>query len=686
MKAGFYPKLAFDGIRKNRRLYLPYVLTCVGMVMMFYILTFLQQTPALDALPGTDTIRVTLGFGSWVVAIFACIFLFYTNSFLMRRRKKEFGLYSILGMGKGNIGHILFWESLMIAVFSTVVGLAAGMALSKLAELGLVALMQGEATYTLSASSDAVLQTSAVFGFIFLLLFLNTLRQVRFSSAVSLLHSEAVGEKPPKGNWFLGTLGLLLLGAGYYIAVAMADPLSALSMFFVAVILVILGTYLLMISGSVLLCRLLQKKKAYYYKSNHFISVSSMGYRMKRNGAGLGSICIMACMVLVMISSTAALYFGAEDALRSRYPSEMNLQVQYADPASLTGGGTSSLRDKVQAIADAQGAQLTGVTDYRVASIAGVVQNGVIVTDPKEVNTLSAATLSGVAQFFLLPLSDYNTCMGTAETLEDGEALLYVLRTDYDADTIAFRGGSTFRIKKQVDSFMGSGDAVMSLIPTIAIIVPDFSAAIAPMASWTDSRGDPALILKWNYNFDTGLSAQGQVDLYRSLKDALRAEEIAGTADYYAQNLDSREANRTDFYATFGGLFYLGIILSIVFLFATVLMIYYKQVCEGYEDQRRFGIMQKVGMTEKDIRRSINSQLLTVFFLPLGLALCHLSFAFPMIRKILLCFHLTNVWLFVLTTVITFLVFAVFYTLVYRATSNAYYNIVSSAKQTADAA
>ena len=455
MKAGFYPRLAFDGIRKNRRLYLPYVLTCVGMVMMFYILAFLQQTPALDALPGTDTIRATLGFGSWVVAIFACIFLFYTNSFLMRRRKKEFGLYSILGMGKGNIGHVLFWESLMIAVFSTVVGLAAGMALSKLAELGLVALMQGEATYTLSASSDAVLQTSAVFGFIFLLLFLNTLRQVRFSSAVSLLHSEAVGEKPPKGNWFLGTLGLLLLGAGYYIAVAMADPLSALSMFFVAVILVILGTYLLMISGSVLLCRLLQKKKAYYYKANHFISVSSMGYRMKRNGAGLGSICIMACMVLVMISSTAALYFGAEDALRSRYPSEMNLQVQYTDPASLTDGGTSSLRDKVQAIADAQGAQLTGVTDYRVASIAGVVQNGVIVTDPEEVNTLSAATLSGVAQFFLLPLSDYNTCMGTSETLEEGEALLYVLRTEYEADTIAFRGGSTFRIKKQVDSFYG---------------------------------------------------------------------------------------------------------------------------------------------------------------------------------------------------------------------------------------
>ena len=299
MKGAFYPKLALDGIRKNKRLYIPYILTCVGMVTMFYIITFLQKSETVGAMRSGSTVQRILSFGIIVIAVFACIFLFYTNSFLMKRRKKEFGLYNILGMGKRNIGIILVWESLIIALFSLAVGLFIGIAISKLAELALVNILNGAVKYSFSISPLAIVMTVAVFGAIFLLLLLNSIRQIRFSNTAALLRSENLGEKPPKGNIFIGIVGILLLGGAYWLAVSIKDPIAAMLMFFIAVIMVILGTYLTMIAGSVSFCRILQKNKKYYYKPSHFVSVSSMAYRMKRNGAGLASVCILATMVLV---------------------------------------------------------------------------------------------------------------------------------------------------------------------------------------------------------------------------------------------------------------------------------------------------------------------------------------------------------------------------------------------------
>ena len=331
MKKGFYPKLAFDGIRKNKKMYLPYILTSIGMVMMYYIIIFLQFSQSIKDAVQSSTVTQILGLGSWVIAIFSCIFLFYTNSFLIKRRKKEFGLYNILGMDKHNLGIILFWETLIIAVISLVIGLAAGIAFSKLAELVFLNLLKSDATFDLTVSSQGIGLCAIIFTVINILLFFNSLRQVRLSSAISLVKSEQTGEKPPKGNWIFGILGVLLLGGAYYISLSIEEPLQALTLFFVAVIMVIIGTYLVMISGSVLFCRLLQKNKKYYYKPNHFVSVSSMVYRMKRNGAGLASICILATMVLVMISSTTSLYFGEEDALAIRYPREINIDISTLD-------------------------------------------------------------------------------------------------------------------------------------------------------------------------------------------------------------------------------------------------------------------------------------------------------------------------------------------------------------------
>ena len=345
-----YPRLAFDAMRKNKRLYLPFLLTCTGMVAIFYIISYLSYNPTIRDMRGGEALTSMMSLGSFVIGIFSLIFLFYTHSFLMRRRKREFGLYHILGMGKGNLAMLLLWQTGILAVYALVSGLALGIALSKLAELGLVRLLGGQTGFELLVSWRALGMTLLIFSVIFLLQYLSALLQIRRSSSVSLLRSEQYGEKPPRANWVLALLGLLLLCAAYYLAVSIEEPISALGWFFVAVVMVIAATYLLMIAGSVALCRLLQKRKRYYYKPNHFVSTASMAYRMKRNGAGLASICILATMVLVILSSTTSLFFGVEDALHTRFPRDMNVDFRMSRLSELEHGNTDRIGAMTQQI------------------------------------------------------------------------------------------------------------------------------------------------------------------------------------------------------------------------------------------------------------------------------------------------------------------------------------------------
>ena len=685
MKTGFYPKLAFDGIRKNKKMYLPFILTSIGMVMMYYIILFLQLSPNIKAAVGSSTASDILGLGSWVIAIFSCIFLFYTNSFLIKRRKKEFGLYNILGMDKHNLSKVLFWETLIIALISIAVGLAAGIAFSKLAELIFLKLLKSDATFDLSISVRALGFCAAVFAVIFLLLFLNSLRQVKFSSAISLVKSEQTGEKPPKGNWIFGILGVLLLAGAYYIALSIKEPLQALMLFFVAVVMVIIGTYLVMISGSVLFCRLLQKNKKYYYKSNHFVSVSSMVYRMKRNGAGLASICVLATMVLVMISSTTALFFSEEDALVSRYPGEINVTVSTLDTQIYNDGQIDGIRSGIDALGEKYNAKISNSTEFLSGFISGMVIDGKVETNVNNVYAVKVDDYSNVFQFSFVSIADYNRLMGTDYKLNDGEAMVYLYRDDgaYTADSISFNNASSFKIVKYLDKFINQSDAAMTVVPTMAIFVNDLDKATEAMTAKARANGDdPIISYKWTYSYDTNLPEEQQIALSKDVKEYLASGVKYENSDgRLTSEVESRAQNRRDFYGLFGGLFGLGIILSVVFLIAAVLIIYYKQISEGYEDQSRFEIMQKVGMTKKEIRKSINSQLLTVFFLPLIFAGMHLAFAAPIIKKLLLIFNLTNLNLFIITILISFAVFALFYMIVYKITSNAYYKIVSSAKE-----
>lgn len=677
MKNGLYTKLAWTGIQKNRKLYLPYMLTCIGMVMMCYIVSFLKYSPVFGSLPGGDTVQTFLNMGFGVMCVFSLLFLFYTNSFLIRRRKKEFGLYNILGMGKKNLALVLGIETLLIALITLAAGLFCGILFSKLAELGIVKILGGTADFSFHIDLQSIRDTLLLFVVIYTLLYLNTLRQLHLTNPIELLHSENAGEKPPKGNALVAIFGAVLLIAAYVLAVSIEDPIAAMIWFFVAVIMVIIATYLLFISGSVTICRLLQKNKKYYYKTNHFISVSSMRYRMKRNGAGLASICILCTMVLVMVSSTVCLYIGKEDSLRMRYPRNYNLNVSVESLDMLHGEPVRQSLDALDSICENHGYAPTNVLSYPTAAFAGLIQNDRILLEvPESVNQLM--DIENLWQFFIISLEDYNRLMGASETLAEDEVMVYVTKDQtYDAPTLTIGTGEPLQVKKQAESFVDNGVDAMQVIASLYIIVPDFDAAVTAFSE----QQTPAE-LNYIYAFDLSCSDDAQIALQQEMDAALsEIETQAGEGSGFSLLLEGVASERSFFYGMYGGLFFLGILLGIVFIFAAVLIIYYKQVSEGYEDQSRFEIMQKVGMTGREIRRSINSQVLTVFFLPLIMAGVHLGFAFPLIRKLLLIFSLTNFKLLILVTVCCYLIFALFYVLVYRATSRAYYSIVSAGER-----
>ena len=684
MRAGLYPKLAWDGIRKNKRFYLPYILTCIGMVMMFYIIHYLAAMPTLKDMPGGDTMEMVLGLGAWVVALFAVIFLFYTNSFLMRRRQKEFGLYNMLGMGKNHLSLLLLWENGILFVISMVGGLLGGILLSKMAELFMLMLLGGEVTYTLRIDPDAFGDTWVIFIPVFALIFLKGLIQIRRSSAIALIKSETVGEKPPRANYLLGIAGIIILAGAYYIALSIKSPLIAMAWFFLAVCMVIVATYLLFISGSVMLCRLLQKNKHYYYKPNHFVSVSSMVYRMKRNGAGLASICILSTMVLVIMMGAGSLYAGKEDSLNTRYPHEFAVSVDF-----LTDGETKRYSEEKADYFYAQVDEVLNSCDVTPenaeqvlsTTATGMLKDGALILDPSTVDAANTETMEYVTQIYLIPLSAYNQCMGTDKTLNSGEVFLHCVRRTYDAPVITLSDGTVLTVKEHLTDMMGSGEAAMQIIPSMFIVTDDIEAVMESFNKELGSMsGEYKCRLEVSYSFDADLSEEQQMELGEAIRERVRELDYTGDGGFYSYNVECKAEERADFYGLFGGIFFLGIFLSILFLAATVLIIYYKQVTEGYEDEARFEIMRKVGMTAKDIRRSINSQMLTVFFLPFVTAAIHTAFAFPIVQKLLAIFNLQNTVLSLMVTLAAIVIFGIFYGVVYKITSNAYYAIVSGNK------
>ncbi|MGN1450498.1 MAG: FtsX-like permease family protein, partial [Eubacteriales bacterium] len=524
----------------------------------------------------------------------------------MRRRKKEFGLYNILGMGKGNIARILAWETLVSSSASFASGSVFGIALSKFAEFALSRLANSDVNYRFYVSPKSIGIAAAFFSGIFVLIYLNSVLRIRLSDPISLFKSENSGEKPPKGNVFLGAAGVVILAAAYATALSVSDPIDAFMWFFAAVIMVIIATYLLFMSGSVIICRLLQKNRHYYYKLSHFVSVSSMTYRMKRNGAGLASICILVTMVLVMISASAGLYFGVEDSLRASCPRNFILRTDICYTGERASGLIGGLRDEIFRTADENGIDRKSIADYRLLAL--FCRGGEAITGS---GSSEFPFSDSYCRFYFYSAEDYAALSGRNAGLSDGEILMYSSYGGDFGETLEFKSLGALSIKEQIGAFDQIGGSIyFTTIPTFSIVVSDLDQTAAALSELALSDGNASHKLQWYCAFDTSADQQTQVaasekfsDIFRGRTESLLDDE-SGISSYTVQ---SAACSRDDFYGAFGGIFYLGIMLGLVFTTSAVLIIYYKQISEGYEDQSRFETMKKVGVTSRDIRKSINS-------------------------------------------------------------------------------
>ena len=660
MRKLFYARLALDNIRKNARTYIPYILSCVFTVAMTYILYMLPEDPGLTGTRGEITIRSTLVLGSFVVTIFAVIFLFYTSSFLTKRRRKEFGLLNVLGMEKKHLAKMMFFETLFVGLFSAVVGLALGVALSKLVLLFLLKLLDFDVAFGLTFSLKAALITLFLFAVIFLLILLNNIRLVHFASPVELLRGDKVGEREPKAKWLLVLIGVLTLGAGYLMAVTIQNPLEALMFFFVAVVLVIIGTYCLFTAGSIAVLKLLKRNRHYYYQPEHFISVSGMMYRMKQNAVGLGNICILSTMVLVMLSATSTMFIGTESSLMGRYPREIAVQDWDLER-----------RDDVNAVIDNwladNGWTAENRIDYVKEEFSGLLRNGGMIFDyTADFNSGELVTLS------CLSLEDFNRLTGRNDVLESDQIYLFpydcLLYTLLGLEFETLDPGDVDLMATFTGSYYGLYGDILTLV------TPDMATLEELDRRQQEIYDSAASSIIHQVAFDIAEPVDFE-NIFRQDDLLSRLSEDAGVEGV---RVYVREQERDYIYSMNGGLFFLGVFLGLLFIMATVLIMYYKQLSEGYDDKRNFSIMRKVGLEKAEIRRSVRSQVLIMFYLPLITACVHIAFAFPFIMRLLPLVGINDVGLFALCTLVSVVAFALIYAACYALTARTYYRIVGS--------
>lgn len=673
-----YPKLAWQGIRKNAETYLPYLLMGILMVGVSYIMNYLTRPALMGALSMGGTTLMVLQMGKIVISVFSVIFLYYCNSFLIRRRMKEFGLYNILGMGKGNIARVMLWETLLTALLVFAGGLLLGLSLSRLVEMALINLLHADYTVPMELFyPDGVTWVLLLFGGIYVLILLANLLRMRLSNPVALLKSENTGEKPPKANWFFGLIGLLILLSAYYVAAVSQSPLEALIFFFIAVLMVIVATYLLLVSGSVTLCRMLRRNKRYYYQTRHFISVSAMAYRMKRNGAGMATICILCTMVLVILTSTVCLYGGTDSMVDAICPQDINLTIGLeARDGEENWKRLDAMQQMALDVTEEMGLTPENITSQRALVATGKVQNGdySIITDADSLK-------ANVLELTVYPLSVYEQATGETVTLADREMLYASFKTNETFSSMSFYGSAPYRMihaEKELPKRLLSAD-YRSAWGCLVVFTNDAEAFRSEITALVGEKSGEAMMMdRLALHFD--LASEADTDTQEKLVKTLRSEAMKLTGkDFYGMSslsVDTRSLCRRDYLSLFGGLFFLGMVLGPLFSIAAVLIMYYKQICEGYEDAERFAVMRKVGLTDAEIRRSVNSQVLTVFFAPLLMAGLHMLFAMPMIRLILGAFGLHNDSLFYGIGIGCYVVFAVIYALMYLLTSRRYYRIV----------
>jgi putative ABC transport system permease protein len=642
---------------------------------MFYVMIMIANNDGLLKMPGYGSLTSILGFGTVVVGIFSVIFLLYTNSFLIKRRKKELGLYNILGMEKRHIARILLNESIISGLFTLILGLITGIIFSKLMFLILFYIVRFSVPIGFEVKSFPILTTIALFSFINLLtLFINVV-QVYLSKPIELVLGNNTGEKEPRSRLWLTIVGVISLSSGYFIAITTETPLTAISLFFIAVLLVILGTYCLFIAGSITLLKVLRKNNLFYYNKKNFIAISSMFYRMKQNAVGLASICILSTMVLVMVSTTVSLYVGVQDILELRYPSDISIELY--NPIK---GEGSYLRQNLIDYMNKNGIKEEMLVSYTNFNLI-LNQDENIFTQRKENQSYESLN----AMMNIMSYDDYSSLISEPIELNHNEVLVFSNHSKLDGSFELF--GKEYIVKDTIESIKYIDSYQYMTNDMYLIVVKDQAEYDLVFNKQKEIYGDQSSHEFYHIAMNLEGDKESKLNHFESISSYLNnlsyefKNELGQTQLRDSSNRDiyveSQQANESAFYSMYGGFLFLGLFLGLLFLCATVLIIYYKQISEGYDDKERYSILKKVGMSYDEIKTSIKSQVLIIFFLPLSFAIIHIAFAFKMITKLLLLFNLTNVSLFLLCTVITLGIFSIIYGIVYGLTARVYYRIVS---------
>lgn len=666
-----YFKLAKTNLSNNKPFYIPYIISSIITVAMLYMMSFLSDNKGLNKIMGADSLAIIFRLGVGIIVIFSYIFLFYTNSFIIKRRKKEIGVYNILGMEKRHLSKVLFVETIYSAIIALVCGIIVGIAFSKFILMVLYGIIGIHKTVEFFVNIHGIILCVVSFGILFLLTFLYNFMQIKLANPIELLRGTNVGEREPKTKIFMTIIGVVCLAIAYYIAITTENPLNVLTLFFVAVLLVIIGTFALFTAGSIALLKLLRNNKKFYYNKRHFMAVSGMLYRMKQNAAGLASICILSTMVLVVISTTVSMYVGIQDELMARYPNDVCVTVDYNSVIDKSSEIEKAIFDEIDS------AEVKNKKAFSYLSVF-VDQKGDGFTTDKEHLSYQNSYL-----FYILSKDDFikkdSSFKDKIGNISKGEAVV-VLNKKYDKKDIKIFG-KNYKVNKSFEHTEDNDLYMISTLNGLGYIILDNDESVQELYDMQEKmlgKGANYYTNKIRFDFKSGNKKQ-KAAAYKKIDNVVKKyfkENKNDKKEISSYWVESRQENEQNFYLLYGGLFFLGIFLGTMFLMVTVMIIFYKQITEGYDDRERYQILEKVGMSSREVKDTIKSQIRIVFVLPIFAAAVHVTAAFPMVNRILKMLNLNNEKLFAGCLAATIIVFAVIYYLVFKVTSRAYYKIV----------
>lgn len=672
MAKSFYLRMAAANLKRDRKMYVPYAVSYVIFAAIYFMVITLMTTDGLKNVPAGGSLQAMFTFGMIIMSFMTVIFMLYINSFLMKRRKKEFGLYGILGLEKRHVGRIIFYENFILSLTSLGVGILSGCTFGNLIFLLLLHTLKVSPDSRFSLPWQAFIYTGALFIIIY---FLNTIYnfvQVRLANPIDLLKGEHIGERKVRFVLIKTLIGMSFLVIAYYMANTVTNGVAAITKFFLAVILVIGATYFLFQAGSQFILKRLKKRKNFYYKANNFVAIAGMFHRMKQNAAGLATICILSTMVLVTVSTCAALYIGQEEMINNMNPNDVEITIS----SQTTEEQLENIKEAVKKEAAADDISIQEMYGYQSYSSMIFLKDGKFFTYGSEgakESGVSDLDIYGFVNYIeIIPLSDYTALTGDVKELDDGEVMLLIDKKT--AGRIKEKAlGADYKIK-EVRSDSPILEGKNAKLNEAVIVVADEENGEKLIRNWLSESPkktfEQKIIMNVEGNQEQLLDFSGELD-------TIITSIVSGkTAEANPIIVRSIYLNKMEGYSIYGGLLFMGIFFTIMFLAATVLIIYFKQISEGYDDRERYVILQKVGMDDTEVKKTINRQILLVFFLPLAAAMLHVGAARHMILKMLTAFSLTNTALTTVCILVSCIVFAVIYVFVYQITARMYYRII----------